>query len=137
MQNLKKVLKKDGFLLVYDFCISDKMKESTSYTTWWNETYYKEFPKPSRNESIWTNEDLQKDGFTLVKQSLLEMEYEFDLNSFIDFMMIQSNVNAKIEGEGRNLEEVRTWFQQSLEDVFENNKKTLLFTGYSWYIKAL
>ena len=29
------------------------------------------------------------------------MEYEFDRNAFIKFMMIQSNVNAKIEGEGR------------------------------------
>ena len=57
------------------------------------------------------------------------MEHEFDRDSFIRFMMLQSNVNAKIEGEGRDEEEVRKWFEKSLAPVFGKEKERLIFNG--------
>ena len=54
------------------------------------------------------------------------------MEQFIDFMMIQSNVNTKIENGEVSEVEARDWFKNSLSPVFENRKKTLYFTGYSW-----
>ena len=65
------------------------------------------------------------------------MEYEFDRNAFIKFMMIQSNVNAKIEGEGRGEKQVREWFETTLTPIFGNEKKILIFKGYSWYLQNM
>ena len=136
LQNLQNMMKEQGYVLIYDFCISDRMKGAgnAAYAAWWNESYLREFPKPYRNEEIWTKEDVEPYGFSMLRQVQYEMEYEFDRDSFIEFMMIQSNVNAKIEKGIRDTGEVREWFVQSLEPVFGGAKKTFIFTGYSWYL---
>ena len=63
------------------------------------------------------------------------MQYEFDLDSFIDFMMIQSNVNEKVERGDFSVKEVRNWMENSLKPLFYNQKQTLIFEGYNWYIR--
>ena len=137
LQNLKNVMNKNGYFLIYDFCISDKMKDNEEYSQWWHDLYLKEFPKPYRNEYVWTDRDVEKYGFKMLDQVQYEMEHEFDMGSFIEFMLIQSNVNAKIEGEGRNVDKVRRWFEESLTPIFDKERKTLIFKAYSWYIKAV
>lgn len=135
LKAMKNVMAENGYMLIYDFAISDKMLENEAYTRWWHEEYLKEFPKPFRNEYIWTNDDVSEYGFMMLNQVDYEMEYEFDLEAFIEFMMIQSNVNAKIEGEGRTVEDVSRWFHKTLEKVFVKSKETVIFRGYSWYLK--
>ncbi len=125
----------DGYLLIYDFCLSDRMKGNEAYSLWWHDIYLKEFPKPYRNEHVWTEEDVEPYGFSMLRQEEYEMEYEFSLDSFLDFMMIQSNVNVKVEKEKRDVNMVREWFRQSLEPVFRHERETAVFTGYRWYIQ--
>lgn len=132
LRNLTSIMADQGYVLIYDFGISDRMRMNDAYTTWWHNTYLEEFPKPFRNEYVWTNKDVEKYGFSMIKQDLLEMEYEFNLQSFIDFMMIQSNVNSKIEGEGRSIQDIQKWFERTLTPIFMNRKQQLVFTGYSW-----
>lgn len=62
------------------------------------------------------------------------MEYTFNIEAFIKFMMIQSNVSAKIECEGQKEEEIKTWFEHSLQPIFGSQERVLFFEGYSWYI---
>ena len=76
-------------------------------------------------------------GFTMEKQTEYDMEYTFDLESFVDFMLIQSNVNAQIEGGSTTADEVREWIETSLAPIFEQGKKSLIFHGYSWYIRKV
>ena len=69
------------------------------------------------------------------KQTRYELTYDFSLDEFIDFMMIQSNVNEKIERGIMSVEEVRCWMKSSLEPIFNDKKRTLIFEGYNWYIR--
>ena len=101
LRNLREIMRKNGYVLIYDFGISDRMKGNAAYTRWWRDAYLKEFPRPFRNEYVWTAEDVRQYGFSMLGQEQYEMEYEFDSSSFVRFMMLQSNVNAKIEGGGR------------------------------------
>ena len=135
LKNIRNVMAENGYMLIYDFAISDQMLQNEAYTGWWHEEYLKEFPKPFRNEHKWTQEDVAEYGFTILDQISYEMEYEFDLASFIEFMMIQSNVNAKIEGEGRKIDEVSEWFRKTLGNIFVKPKETVIFRGYSWYFR--
>lgn len=135
LRNLRNVMDADGYLLIYDFCLSDRMKGNEAYSLWWHDIYLKEFPKPYRNEHVWTEEDVEPYGFSMLRQEEYEMEYEFSLDSFLDFMMIQSNVNVKVEKEKRDVNMVREWFRQSLEPVFRHERETAVFTGYRWYIQ--
>ncbi len=137
LKKMQSVMEIDGYLFIYDFAISDTMKDSVTYTDWWHDVYLKEFPRPYRNETVWTQADVEPYGFVMEKQEDFVLTHEFDKQSFIEFMMIQSNVNAKIEGEERSTEAVKGWFEESLKDVFLHEKETLLFKGYGWRMRKM
>ena len=128
------VMEDGGLLVIYDFGITDKMAGNDTYTTWYREEYLKRFPKPFRKENKWTQADLPT-GFTMEKQTEYDMEYEFELGSFVDFMLIQSNVNAQIEGGSISADEAKDRMMESLAPIFEQSKKNLIFHGSSWYIR--
>ena len=136
LENLNRLVQKQTYVLIYDFWVSDQMKGSEAYSIWWHDAYLKAFPKSFRREHIWTAQEVALYGFSMIDQVQYNMEYEFDCDSFINFMMIQSNVNVKIEGEGRSAKEIRKWFEQSLKAVFNQEKKKVIFKGYSWYMKS-
>ena len=83
---------------------------------------------------MWKQENL-KGYFVMDKQINYDMFYEFTMAEFIDFMMIQSNVNAKIENGEMTECEVRAWMRESLSDIFQDQTRTLYFAGYNWYLK--
>jgi len=136
LKNLQGVMVHGGLLVIYDFWITDQMVDGEAYTRWYQEEYLRNFPKPPRKEDTWSQQDLG-DDFVMKKQVPHQMSYEFDLNSFIDFMMIQSNVNAQIE-EGKNTEsEVREWMKRTLQPIFGESKRQLIFEGYNCYIEKI
>ena len=134
MENMKDVAEANALIVIYDFGITNKMAGSSDYTTWYNEEYLKRFPKPPRKENKWTQDDLIT-GFTMEKQTEYEMEYVFSLDAFVDFMMIQSNVNSKVEGGEISEADARQWMKESLAPIFASKEQTLIFYGYSWYIR--
>ena len=134
MANMAEVLADKGLILIYDFGITDKMVENADYTKWYQEKYLRRFPKPPRKENKWTQNDLTT-GFIMEKQTDYDMEYAFELEKFVDFMMIQSNVNAQIESGNNTADEVKAWMLESLAPIFGNKEKQLMFYGYSWYIR--
>ena len=132
---IQKVLKPEGLLLIYDFWISDQMIGCEEYTRWWHEQYLKEFPKPPRKENIWTDEDVEPYGLHIEEQETYTMTWETDRQQFIRFMLLQSNVAAQVEGKNRNPEEVRAWFEEGLSAFWKEERKELIFEGYSWYLR--
>lgn len=60
------------------------------------------------------------EDFLMEKQTIYEMEYVFNLKDFIDFMMIQYNVNAKIESDEISEKETRKWMQDTLRFIYRS-----------------
>lgn len=135
MTKMSEIIEDNGYLLIYDFWISDTMMQVPHFTDWWHNEYLVKFPRPFRNEDVWNDSDVKPFGFQMIDQVTNEMYWEFDMDSFIDFMMIQSNVNAKIEGGELSVEDIKIWFEKTLSGIFERQIRTLVFKGYSWYIK--
>ena len=136
MENVKEVAADNALIVIYDFGITDRMAGNAEYTRWYREEYLKRFPKPPRKENKWTQADLA-DGLLMEKQTEYDMEYVFSLDDFADFMMIQSNVNSKVESGEMAENEVREWMKESLSPIFEGKEKSLIFSGYSWYIRKV
>jgi ubiquinone/menaquinone biosynthesis C-methylase UbiE len=136
MENMKEVVADNGMIVIYDFGITDRMKDNSDYTAWYNDDYLAKFPKPPRKENKWTQQDLIE-GFVMEKQTEYDMEYNFCLDAFVDFMMIQSNVNSRVECGEISEEEARSWMKSSLQKIFGDGEKTLIFYGYSWYIRKV
>lgn len=136
LEAMKRVTSGEGLVVIYDFGITDKMAGNPEYTKWYNEEYLKRFPKPPRKENKWGEADMIP-GFVIEKQTEYEMEYAFTLDTFVDFMMIQSNVNSKVESGEIAETDAREWMRNSLEPIFENSEKQLVFCGYSWYLRRV
>ena len=134
MNNMAEVLDDNGLIVIYDFGITDKMVGNDDYTRWYQDEYLSRFPKPPRKENKWTQADLI-DGFLMEKQTEYDMEYSFTLDKFVDFMLIQSNVNAQIESGRVSAEDIRKWMMESLTPIFDGRERQLVFYGYSWYIR--
>jgi ubiquinone/menaquinone biosynthesis C-methylase UbiE len=134
MNNMAEVLDDNGLIVIYDFGITDRMVGNDDYTRWYRDEYQSRFPKPPRKENKWTQADLV-DGFVMEKQTEYDMEYSFTLDKFVDFMLIQSNVNAQIESGSAGSDEIKKWMMESLTPVFAGRERQLVFYGYSWYIR--
>lgn len=134
MENIKEVGAENAVIVIYDFGITDRMAGNSDYTKWYQEEYLARFPKPPRKENVWTQQDLIE-GYVMEKQTKYDMEYDFTLDNFVDFMMIQSNVNSRVESGEISETDARKWMKESLLPIFGDEEKTLIFYGYSWYIR--
>ncbi len=134
LDNAEKILNDNGLIVIYDFWITDRMKNVPAYTEWYQGKYLKMFPKPYRKEYVWKQDDLPS-AFVMENKVSYELTYEFTVDEFIDFMMIQSNVNEKIKRGENSVDEVRDWMESSLQPIFNGKKQTLIFEGYNWYIR--
>lgn len=129
LENMRVVMSENAPLILYDFWISDKMLENPSYTDWFHNQYLANFPKPPRNNTIWEQKDIPT-VFSFTKQTICQMQYEFDLSSFMRFMMTQTNINSKVESGNMTEEEVLGWMQKTLRPIFQERRQTLIFDGY-------
>ena len=131
---LHTILTDHGLFLLYDFWITDQMEQNSAYTDWWHHEYLVQFPKPKRKEERWTQKDVGKYGLQLVLQEEYKTTFEMDKEHFIRFMLLQSNVIAQVEEKGRDLEQVQTWFYDTLSKFWDEERQKLVFQGYNWYI---
>ncbi len=137
LENLNCCMVLGGYLIIYDFWITDRMVGENRYHDWWNNDYLKKFPKPFRKENVWTNQETAQFGFLIESQQEITMTWDFDMASFIRFMLIQSNVNEQIEKRSTTTEKAKEWFEETLMPVFDKQRKTLVFQGYIWYMKKI
>lgn len=150
LQNIASCMSEHGILAVYDFSVSDRTVSGSpahdsalsdisvpqnAYTRWWHETYLPEFPKPCRNEHEWSDADIKSFGFQFLCRETLNLTHSFDLDSFIEFMLIQSNVNVQIENGSKQIADVRKGFEKTLASVFQSGTITIIFTGYLWIMQ--
>jgi len=135
LKSMSSMMKEEGMLLIYDFWISDKMINCDAYTDWWNQQYMTEFPRPPRKEDIWTEKDVMQLGFHIKEQLTYEINCSFELDAFIRFMMIQSNVNVQVAEKKKTLEEIYQWFKKTLSSIFRNQERVLIFQGYAWILE--
>lgn len=139
LESLKIRMQPNAPLLIYDFAISDEIDAEVElkkcYANWWHEEYLKEFPRPARDDHEWTEDEVRPHGFTFCDKKEIRLYWTFTLETFAEFMLIQSNVNKRVEGGELSLEEAKSWFYRTLEPIF-NGKESLrmVFKGYLWEI---
>ena len=134
LPNLYKALKRNGLVLIYDFWILDKIKDNSAFTDWFHNQYLLEFPKPKRKEFKWSDDIVAPYKFKILEQEEYTMEYSMNMEQFIGFILLQSNVIAQVEEKGNDIEFIKSWFYKTLTPIWKRENETLLFEGYSWYI---
>lgn len=91
--------------------------------------------------------EIKRERFSIMNSKSFDtarIAHDFSLEAFVDFMMIQSNVNVQIENGQKTADEVRDWMFRTLAPVFDSqisrnghsdSVRTFIFDGYYWYIR--
>jgi SAM-dependent methyltransferase len=131
----RRVLKNQGWLIIYDNTITDQMPGCPAYTRWYHEQFLVRFPKPPRDESPFTPPEAHAYGFRLVHSEDYTNELSWSLDQYVDFMLTQSNIIAAVDMGGQPLSEAREWMHTTLSAVIPRTPATFVFGGYVWTIQ--
>jgi len=130
----RRVLKERGWLVVYDGAERGAMVGRPAFARWYGDHYLKRYPRPPRDERPVTPEEAARGGLDFVHSEDYTLEWPFDLESYVAFMMTQSNITAAVE-RGLAAETVRADLLSSLKPHFSPGQQRLLFGGYICYLR--
>jgi SAM-dependent methyltransferase len=131
-----RVLRPPAWLIIYDNYFLGQMEENTAYQAWSQDHLLKKYPIPPRTHFDFAAENLETAGFHLVHQEGYQNRVEFSIAALVDYLVTQSNVIAAVEGQGQDIEGVRTWLSRGVAPFFGNRPTaSFLFGGSIWYLR--
>jgi SAM-dependent methyltransferase len=131
-----RVLRPQGWLIVYDNYFSGRMEENAAFETWYRESHVRKYPPPPRTWAMFTEEDSGNEGFHLAGQEQYQNRISFSIEGLIDYLTTHSNVIAAVEVGGEDINEVKQWLRENLKPLFVDLKEaTFLFHGPIWYLQ--
>lgn len=134
-----RLLKTNAHLVIYDNFFISEMKYTPSFKRWFPETYLTRFPSPKRNNNYdWSNQNLNKFQFELIKEDSFINEVEFSKDELILYFTTQSNITDAI-GKGKNYLEIENWLRDELSSFYDNDedKKIICFGNWIKYLKRI
>lgn len=132
-----RVLRLNGWLVVYDNYFSGQMIENPDFQSWYREKYLAKYPIPPRAKITFALENTNPFGFHLLKEEWYENTIKFSLEELVDYLVTQSNVIAAVEGGTEEIDETRLWLTEGLRRIFKSaQEKTFLFNAPIWYLNA-
>ncbi|WP_343605336.1 methyltransferase domain-containing protein [Fluviicola sp.] len=133
-----RVLKPNGWLVIYDSFFAGKMKDVEAFSNWYPDVYGKKFPPPSRNDRYnWTNEHLNEQHFTLFHEESFQQVFEFSLDQLVLYFTTQSNITAQVEQDQLSYEDAEQWLYQELEPFFQGENRSMFFGGWIKYLRKV
>lgn len=131
-----RVLRADGWLVVYDNYFSGQMEESADFQAWYLESYLKKYPPPPRTRPAFTAEDSESAGFRLMGQEYYQNRINFSVESFVEYLVTQSNVIAQVEYGNEEISDVRRRLIESIKPFFgKQEEASFLFNAPIWYLQ--
>ncbi|MFN8493774.1 MAG: class I SAM-dependent methyltransferase [Caldilineaceae bacterium] len=131
----QRLLKAQGWLVIYNNGFAGQMKENPAFAQWSNQIYLNCYPSPPRHQQPLTVEEAQVAGFHFAHQTRYENEVEFSVEELAAYLTTQSNVIAAVEQGKENWAEVYSWLVGELTPFFVTDKATFTFGGYIWYLQ--
>lgn len=113
----RRVLRRPGWLLLYESGFPGEMRENPAFKTWAKE-YYSRFPAPPRNNRPLSAPDLELKGFREVLSETFTHNEIFSSDHLIAYLNSQTNVLAAL-GTGRETpRSIRDWMESGLLPLF-------------------
>jgi SAM-dependent methyltransferase len=125
----RRVLGKDGALLVYDFSAASSFQNGRELDEWFSE-FVRRYPWPP-NEARELNPEILgafDSGFE-VRGKRFEIGLRMTSAFYVSYMMTETNVAFAVR-RGTSPEEVETWLRESLAPVWSGIDREVLFRGY-------
>lgn len=141
LSEARRVLKPNGWFVVYENWFSGRMQECPEFERWSREVYLRRYPSPPRNPAFsGTADDLG--GLYLVGSEGYENVVAMTAEQFVDYLLTQSNVIAATENGKEDIDEIRVWIGKEIEPFFRLGAKGspsegchFVFKGVIWCLR--
>jgi SAM-dependent methyltransferase len=131
----RRVLRANGWIVVYDNYFSAMMRENESFHGWFKD-YLVRFPTPPRPKVQFTEEDARSEGFEFVHKDMHENWPEFSTDSLIAYLMTQSNISAALDDRGESSDEIESWMRDQLAQFIPQGTTVhIAFGSPIWYLQ--
>jgi len=127
LNEVKRVLKPGGPLVVYENGFSGQMVGHPDFSTWLHEVKLRRFPSPARRKKFSLEEVPQR--FEAVANESYENEVNFTAAGLVEYFLTQSNVIAKVEAGETTFEEARIWLSEHVLRFFTGGQGRFRFVG--------
>lgn len=133
----KRILRRGGRMVVYDFSQGRTMADSPALRAWHDE-FMRRYPAQGSTARPLDPELLVPlaEGFRPAGAERFEEALPMDADFYVDYTMTATNVAAAVR-RGEDEDGIRAWCRQSLAPVFEGRRREVMFTGYIAYFDTL
>ncbi len=137
LEEANRILKKEGWLVIYDNFFLSEMENVESFSLWYPETYLNKFPSPPRNNNYeWNSSNPGLNNFKIIGQEKYTNAVEFTKEELISYFTTQSNITSAVEKGEADYLAIEEWLNKELSPFFDNqNLRTLHFGNTIMYLR--
>ncbi|MEM9832725.1 MAG: class I SAM-dependent methyltransferase [Bacteroidota bacterium] len=134
LNEVNRVLKQDGWLVIYNSWMTNRMKNCEAFSIWVKDQYLERYSSPKRGQPI-----AQEEAFgSLVKQGEESFEEAITMNKYqlLNYLTTQSNITRVLDEESETLSEIRTWLEAELSSFYSTeSQQTIIFGARIGYYR--
>jgi SAM-dependent methyltransferase len=125
-----RVLRGEGWLVVYDFSQGRRFSDSPALDTWFNE-FLARYPAPPDPINHLDGETLGRvcQPLRMDFHQPFEVGVTLSHEFYVNYMMTETNISNAVAC-GATEPEIRVWIASSLQPVFDGKDHEILFNGY-------
>jgi ubiquinone/menaquinone biosynthesis C-methylase UbiE len=134
LREAHRVLKANGWLIVYDNEARAQMIGNPTFRSWADRIYVN-YPAPPRTATPMDSTFFSSHGFQLDPLEEFENHVSFTPDELAAYMTTQSNFIAKVEQGTELLEEIHARIVEAVTPLFAQPRANFLFASRIWYLR--
>lgn len=136
LDEVSRVLKNDGYLLVYHMVFLGEMVSRPEYTDWHRKYYWGKYPNPDRNRT--SLEDAIETATSLRFAGMFDMTIpiQFTREGLRSYLTTQSNIDFAITN-GHKLNDIDHFLDQGIHPFFKSSEEDFLYHASASYAKKI
>lgn len=138
LSEANRLLKSKAWLVLYENYFTAEMAGKNNLRHWFSDVYLRKYPSPPRdNVYSWTNENLNRWNFMIVKEESFKNAVVLNKKQLTLYFTTQSNVISAAEKGETTYEQVESWLDKELGLFYDedDSARTIYYGNWIKYIQ--
>jgi SAM-dependent methyltransferase len=131
----KRVLRPDGWLVIYNDVFAGRMNGNDDYEKWNREHYLVRYPTPPRNHQSLSDCEASAYGFAPSGFDQFIHEVEFTPDQLVSYLLTQTNLISAVEAGKGDLQSAAGWLLNSTQPFFTATAESFPFLCQIQFLK--
>jgi SAM-dependent methyltransferase len=120
-----RVLLQSGWLVIYNSGFLGELEEEPEFGRWYRECYLSRYPWPPRSPTNVSADFAHRCDFAFIRTETVRQAIPMSGEQFVNYLLTQSNVIAKVEQGAERLEAVAQFLRNAVAPYFHSETRSL------------